>query len=58
MDYVFSLFTYYFIMKRLGKMKVSDKFYKEVIEETKEILKDFNCDMLVNWENNTLIIKK
>jgi len=37
-------------MVKLWKMKVSDKFYKEVIEETKEILKEFNCEMMINWE--------
>ena len=36
--------------KKIGKMIVSDKFYNEVIEETKEILKDFNEDFLINWE--------
>ena len=31
-------------------MKVSEKFHNEVINETKEILKEFNQDFLVNWE--------
>jgi hypothetical protein len=31
-------------------MVVSDEFYKEIIEETKEIIKDFNMDFLVNRE--------
>ena len=42
-------------MKTIWKMKVSDKFYKEVVEETKEILKELNQDMLINWEENTLL---
>lgn len=37
-------------MRLIWKMKVSEKFYNEVLEETKEILKDFNEDFLVNWE--------
>lgn len=37
-------------MRTIWKMKVSEKFYQEVIEETKQILKDFNEDFLVNWE--------
>lgn len=37
-------------MRTIWKMKVSEKFYQEVLEETKEILKDFNEDLLINWE--------
>jgi hypothetical protein len=42
-------------MHKLGKMVVSDKFLKEIIEETREILtdtpeqiKDFNKQFLIN----------
>jgi len=31
-------------------MKVSDEFYKQVLKETQQEIKDFNMDMLVNWE--------
>lgn len=37
-------------MKRIWKMKVSDKFYKEVIQETQKELREFNQDHLINWE--------
>ena len=37
-------------MRTIWKMKVSEKFYQEIIEETKEILKSFNQDHLINWE--------
>lgn len=35
--------------RKIGNMVVSDKFYKEVLEETKQELKEFNEDNLVNW---------
>lgn len=41
-------------MRTIWKMKVSEKFYQEVIEETKQILKEFNQDHLVNWEEKTV----
>jgi len=37
-------------MVKLWKMKVSKKFYNEIIEETKQELKEINQDMLINWE--------
>jgi len=46
----FLLFKIKTKMQKLWKMVVSDEFYKEIIEETKEIIKDFNMDFLVNRE--------
>ena len=43
-------------MRTIWKMKVSQDFYNEVIEETKEILKDFNEEFLVNWEEEENIL--
>lgn len=37
-------------MVQLWKMKVSDEFYKQVLKETQQEIKDFNMNMLVNWE--------
>ena len=37
-------------MRYIWKMKVSKKFYNEIINETKDLLKEINQDMLVNWE--------
>jgi hypothetical protein len=41
-------------MHKLGKMVVSDKFYKEILKETNNELKELNCEMLVNWEEDTI----
>jgi len=32
------------------KIKMSMKEYQEVIKETKSLIKDFNEEMLINWE--------
>jgi len=37
-------------MRTMWKMKVTEEFYQEVLRETKEELKNFNCEMLINWE--------
>lgn len=37
-------------MRLIWKMKVTEQFYKEIVEETKQELKAFNQDHLVNWE--------
>ncbi len=39
-------------MRVIWKMKVSEDFYQEVLEETKTIIKDFNEEVLVNWKQN------
>ena len=41
-------------MVKLGKTKVSDKQYQEIIKETEEILKEFNQHNLVNWSQNQM----
>ena len=35
--------------KKIGKMIVSEDFYNEVLEETRQELKTLNQDHLVNW---------
>lgn len=39
-------------MRNLGKMKVSEKEYFLIIEETKKELRDINQDHLINWSQN------
>lgn len=36
--------------RKIGKMLVTEKFYNEIIEETKQELKSLNQDHLVNRE--------
>lgn len=36
--------------KTIWNMRFTEKMYNEVIEETKEILKSFNQEHLINWE--------
>ena len=36
-------------MRTIWKMKVTEKFYNEVIKETKDLIWEFNEDMLVNF---------
>ena len=37
-------------MRTIWKMKVSEKFYNEIMEETQKELKEINQDHLVNWK--------
>jgi len=43
-------------MRTIWKMKVSKKFYDEVIKETQEELKEINQDMLINWEEKINLV--
>ena len=35
---------------RIGKMLVSEKEMMEIMKETRTLIGDFNCNMLVNWK--------
>lgn len=37
-------------MRTIWKMKVSEKFYNEIIKETKEELKGINQEFMMNFE--------
>jgi len=37
-------------MHTLWKMKFSEKQKEEILQETRELLKDINQDHLVNWK--------
>ena len=51
---------YYFFKKKymriLWKMKVSEKKYNKIIQETESELKEINQDLLINWEEEFISI--